>query len=89
MFMYCTGGYGPGLIQRIEVERTSKSSVWFDGQRRALKSTWGQNFWNTWDEARDHLLENATAKVATDRRNLENSNGFLGNVKGLKKPTPR
>ena len=81
-------------IEPVEVVKaTSKTVVvneWaFAGQRNERKSNitsdYSQHF-RTWEEARAHLIERAEDRVKSLRLQLEQANGHLGNVKGLKKP---
>lgn len=53
--------------------------------RVAIKSEWQQHF-RTWEEAHEYLMDRAQQKVESLRIQLQTANGFLGNVKGLKKP---
>jgi hypothetical protein len=72
-------------IQVIEVERETDNSVWEDG-RRLAKVTDGHEIHDTWEEAHARLTEIAEKKLENARRALDLAQGFVGNVKGLKKP---
>ena len=72
-------------IDPVEVSRTTDSSVWIDGRRRAIISE-GEGYFPTWDEAHQWMLFGYEAKVISARRSLEYANSLLGNVKGMKKP---
>jgi hypothetical protein len=72
-------------IEEIEVERTSESSVWVKGRRRAKVTDWHLIF-DTWEAAHAYLMTEGERKVLEARRALESANSALGNVKGMKKP---
>ena len=73
-------------ITPVEVERHTESSVWIKGRRNARTTAW-DSYFRTWEAARDCLLKRAELDLAASRRQLEQAQGFLGNVKGLKPPT--
>jgi hypothetical protein len=75
-------------IAPIEVERATEKFVWIDGRRAGRLGSYCQGYFETWDAARDYLQSDATMKVASLRRQLETANGRLGNIKGMKPPTP-
>ena len=83
--------YWERRIEPVQVERFTEQSVWIDGRRRARMSDgYGRidGYFPTWAEARDALLEEAEGKVASIRLQLEQANGKLGNIRGMKEPTP-
>lgn len=53
--------------------------------RLAIRSECGAYF-PTWEDAHAYVLERAERSVRDSRLRLEQANGHLGNVKGLKKP---
>jgi hypothetical protein len=76
-------------IKPVVVERHTEQSVWIDGRRRARRSDGYlsmEGFFPTWSEARDALAKDAEEKVTDLRRQLEQANGRLGNIKGFKEP---
>jgi hypothetical protein len=84
MIKFKTGG-GRNLIEPVEVEKETASSVWINGRRNNKRSGY-DSYFDTWEEAKAYLLEQAERKVAGRRRSLEAANGELGNIRGLKKP---
>jgi hypothetical protein len=71
-------------IEAIEiVEETKKFLVLPDGRREA-KTSRNCEYHNTWAEAHAALLKKAEAQVAQVRHRLQEANGLLGNVKGMK-----
>lgn len=72
-------------IEPVQVEKETVSSIWIDGRRSAKRSSY-ENYFDTWDEAKEFLTEYANSVLATARRSLETAHGFAGNVRGLKAP---
>jgi hypothetical protein len=83
MEKYRTGGWGKNLIERVAVEKETESSVWINGRRNAKKTDY-HSYFDTWDDAKRHLLTVAEKKVVGIRLNLERANDELGNIKGLR-----
>ena len=79
------------MIELVEVVKSTEKTVTIvDGRngrerRSAIKSEYGSYF-RTWEEAHAHLLERAESKVVSIRSQLESANGYLGNIRGLKRP---
>ena len=65
--MYRTGGWKE-LIETVEVERETDSSVWIKG-RRNLKMSNYDCYWETMDEAKEYLSNHFSKKI--ERRELE------------------
>lgn len=78
---------GAGSIAAVKVERATADFVWIKGRRRAKLSDW-RSYFPTWSEAQDHLIALAQARVARARRDLDLASSKLGNIKGMKRPTP-
>jgi poly(3-hydroxyalkanoate) synthetase len=78
-----TGGFGRQLIEAVEVERETDSSVWIKGNRNA-KITSYHKYWDSWEEAHAYLLERADRSLQDARRALERAQGEYGNIKGMK-----
>lgn len=70
-------------ITKVEVERTTKSSVFIDG-RMERKKTDDKVYFDTFSEAKEWLVMVYDRKAQVARRNLELANARLGNAKGLK-----
>ena len=82
---YMTGVFCKGLIELVEVENETQSSVWING-RRQKKQTAHRKYFDTWGEAKDFLMKEAEIGVRNARARLEIANSKLGNVKGLNEP---
>jgi hypothetical protein len=72
-------------IQRVEVDRETEASVFRGGFRHAKRSS-AYSYFDTWEDARDSLLEREERNLALARRKLESAQGAVGNIKGLKPP---
>lgn len=87
MIKYRTGGtyWLRAKIEEVEIEKETESSVWVKG-RRNIKFSRLEVYHDTWEKAHAYLLRIAEEQTAQARRRLEEANGALGNVKGMKKP---
>lgn len=83
MVKYKVDHYWEPRIEKVEVEKESGSSVWIRGRREA-KETQYHAFFNTFQEAKDHLIDVFSKKAQEARLRLDLANGYLGNAKGLK-----
>lgn len=83
MIKFRTGGYGNKLIESVEVDRETESSVFIGKNRNAKRSSY-HNYFDTWEDAKAFLLKNAEEEAASCRRQLEIANGKLGNICGLR-----
>ncbi len=73
-------------IKPVEIERETDASVFIKGRRRAKRSSC-ESYFDTWEEAKAHLMSVAESKLNSARRELERCQGYYGNIKGLKKPS--
>jgi hypothetical protein len=86
MIKFKTGGYyGKNLIQEVEVEKETEYFFYIKGSRVKKEGGYEQ-YHDTWESAHAYLLKNAEKDVKSIRLNLEMANGYLGNIKGFKKP---
>lgn len=79
--------YSPTIEKRKITRETDKSVFWTTGpksERRELKETEYQCWFDTWKEAHCCAMEHAQARVDSLRRQLEVAKGTLGNVKDMK-----
>jgi hypothetical protein len=90
MIKYRAEYYWNAEITKIEVEKETGKSVWYKGYgdklRQERKRTDNHEYFDTWEEAHDSLIEKAQIEVDSKRRQLELSRGKLGNIKGMKCP---
>ncbi len=77
--------HGFAEIKTIEIIRETNKSIWSKerGQERKITETIG--YFDTWEEAKNFLLECADRDVKNARRTLEYYNSKYGNILGLKK----
>jgi hypothetical protein len=83
-------------IQRVEVERATKSTVWLltnlyagDGRRyeqakRESRIAERHSYHDTWEEAHNLLMKRAEREVELARLQLQRVNGNYGRIKGMK-----
>jgi len=83
---YLARAWGGAVIMEVEVSRETSSTVFINGNNRRAKVSDGQKYCDTWQEAKDYLLQDAGQKLITARRQLEIAQGKLGNIKGMKEP---
>jgi hypothetical protein len=82
---YLTRKYAAKL-ESVQVDRFTSHSIWVDGRRRSKRGGW-ENYFPTWEEARIYLLEQAENRLAGARWQVQQAEGLVGNIKGLKPPT--
>lgn len=89
---YRTGGWSE-LIDRVEVERSTDACVFVKsahrkaGERQAKRSEYYQ-YHETWAAAHAYLLDKAEKSLASALVRLQEAQGKLGNIKGIKEPAP-
>ena len=91
MIKYRTN-YGNTKIDKVDVLRETPKFVViqtknFTGstrEDRESKSSSYHNYFDTWEEAHNHILNKAQRTVDSLRLRLESAKGELGNIKGLK-----
>ena len=83
MVKYKVNYYWRPEVEKVEVEKETESSVWIKGRREAKEAQY-HAFFDTFQEAKDFLIDVFEKKARSVRRQLEQANGYLGNAKGLK-----
>ncbi len=90
MKMYKTSSWKAG-IEETEITRKTDKSVWFMAgyfgntiERRALVKSDGENYFDTWDEAHEHLIGEATKKLYSAKRSMEYAEKSLAECKILR-----
>lgn len=73
-------------IRIIEVERETKYSVFLAGGRRYAKYSKHEKYWDSWEEARAHLLDLAKSKVSLSMMNIDLDKKRLERIKSMTKP---
>ena len=94
MIKYQTKWHGSTMaeINALEILRETEKQVVLAPKhikgkesRENKKSDW-QCWFDTWDEAHDFLVSEAQKQVDDLRFKLQQANGSLGNIKGMKRP---
>ena len=80
MKMYKTGGWKE-LIEVVEPIKVTEKSVWLANGRSAKRSNYG-NYWDTMEEAKEHLKEKYKRMIESAERKIEEANT---NLEALKK----
>jgi hypothetical protein len=71
-------------IKAVEIERESAVSVWnLRGSRECKKTDWS-GYFDTWEEAKQFLLEVSQKEIDKYKRILQRARDQYGNIKGLK-----
>jgi hypothetical protein len=70
-------------IEKIEIEKETESFVFFRNKKEK-KKTQDYVYFDSFDEAKAHLIQVYEGKATDARRALEMANSYLGNAKGLK-----
>lgn len=77
-----------GKIKPVDVVAFTAKTVTLTNGRRANRTGSYREFYPTWEEAHAALVREATEEVESLRRRLEQANGTLGNIRGMKCPEP-
>ena len=78
MIMYETKSWRPATITAVTVDRETETSGWIDGRRRAKNGS-GNRYFDTWAEAKAHLL--GEAQISWQR-----VDALLDDIKRLEAP---
>ena len=70
-------------IEEVEIDKETEHFVYI-GKDRAAKISIYENYFDTWAEAKEALLEKQKTRCNSLRLFLERANGIMGNIKGLK-----
>lgn len=71
------------LIETVQVERETGTSVWIRGQRTAKRSAYSGHF-DTFCEAKAFLVKCAEERLSSAKRALENAHRHAEKINGLK-----
>ena len=75
MKMYKTGGWKE-LIEVVEPTKVTEKSVWLANGRSAKRSNYG-NYWDTMEEAKEHLKEKYKRMIKSAERKIEKAKSDL------------
>jgi hypothetical protein len=86
--MYQTGGYPNGSIRSIEVTRVTEKTVYYNnsaGREVSERRTTTYYQWHdTFQEAKDYLLEQYGRKIENTKDKLQKLRSVLGQIESLK-----
>ena len=86
MKMYKTERSSTQIVE-IDVERVSEHFVWYEniyGQGRHALHSDHTSYWDTWDEARDHLISQSQDKKAYLLKQVERLNDEIETLIAMK-----
>jgi len=72
-----------GKIEAIEIERETKTMVFLPEGRRESKRTSFQNWFNSWDEAKKFLIEEAETNVNAAAARLNSAKFELDKLRDM------
>ena len=75
MKMYKTGGWKE-LIEVVEPTKVTEKSVWLANGRIAKRSNYA-NYWDTIEEAKEHLKEKYNRMIESAERKIEKAKSDL------------
>lgn len=75
MKMYKTGGWKE-LIEVVEPTKVTEKSVWLANGRGTKRSNYG-NYWDTMEEAKEHLKEKYKMMIESAERKIEKAKADL------------
>jgi len=71
-------------VEKVEVVGETEHFVkLLNGRKEAKRTDWS-NYFDSFDDAKNSLVEKAQKRVDSLRRQLESANGELGQIKGIK-----
>lgn len=74
------------IIPVICVRETDKTVIILDDRGRERRHLKAPEYFDTWEAARDALLERSEGEVRSLKSRLSQAEGALGNIKGLRPP---
>lgn len=72
-------------IETVEIARETEKQVVLMGGRRSNKIGDYEGYFDTWDQAKQHLLDKTECEVQERKASLEYAKDKLGNIKGMKR----
>ncbi len=71
-------------VEKVEIVSQTEHFVKLSNGRKDAKRSSGYNYFDSFNEAKEFLIESAENKVRSLRLQLERANGELGQIKGIK-----
>ena len=76
--------YWAGRIKKHTVVKESEVSIWLESGSRELKSTTYQQWFNSFEEAKNHLIQSAEAKVSSLEYQIQSERERTEKIKALR-----
>lgn len=86
MFETTRETWHPTEIMRVDVSRRTEKSVWINGRRRARTSDWS-TYHDTWEDARNHLLEFAERSRDAFSKRLDEQISIIQKLREMEEHT--
>ena len=84
--------YGPDRIVPITCTKETEKTLWieyeFRGRKDVIRRRKCSDFHDTWQSAYDHLIVTTQAKITCAKRNLQQAEAELAELKTLNAPQP-
>jgi hypothetical protein len=74
-------------VSIVSIERSTESSVWINGRRHARCSGY-ESFFETFDDAKAHLIGRARGELSALQRRLYTARNKLREAEQIKEPSP-
>lgn len=74
-------------IEVVPILRETKASVWIAGwkgqEQRRSKNSGYEKYFDTWEDAHNHLLENAERSLTSAKERLETAEANLAKIRAM------
>ena len=70
-------------IEKIKIIKESEKSVWTEYGRRELKWSEWRKYFDTFEEAKNHLIKKYKRKIESDEMSLMENKSYLEKIKQL------
>ena len=82
--MYKTGHWTKNLIDKVEIERKTEYNIWANGRKHNICTEYSQ-YWDTFDEAKEYLMNKFIASKVLAESRLEKAKNNIVKLELLKK----
>ncbi len=80
MEKFMVRGFSTKEIVKVEIERETGSTVWIKGGRCQRKESEYQSFFDTFEEAKQHCVDEAHKKLEVVKRQLDQARSYLAHA---------
>lgn len=87
MIKYLASGYFCNTIKPVEIIKENDKSVWIKGERiRHQKTSSNEKYCDTWQEAKEYLIEKKNGQILDAKRRLEYLTADLEKINAMEEP---